>query len=111
MHPLRLLESARAAQSANHTRILHFGAERKLRREELEGWGGFEGHGLVAEEAEVAFRMSYPPKAIYDEGAVTFWCGHGPFHLRMLPPLPVIEMDMWPRIFEVIERGLARAAG
>lgn len=49
-------------------------------------------------------------KAIYDEGAVTFWCGHGPYHLRMLPPLPVVTMDMWPRIFEVLERGLARAA-
>ncbi len=50
-------------------------------------------------------------KSIYDEGAITFWCGHGPFHLRMLPPLPAMEIGQWPAIFEVLERGLARAAG
>ncbi|MEO0325707.1 MAG: aminotransferase class III-fold pyridoxal phosphate-dependent enzyme [Myxococcota bacterium] len=50
-------------------------------------------------------------KAIYDEGAVTFWCGHGPFHLRMLPPLPAMELEDWGPAFEVLERGLARAAG
>lgn len=50
-------------------------------------------------------------KAIYDEGAVAFWCGHGPYHLRMLPPLPVLTLDQWPKIFEVLERGLARVAG
>lgn len=49
-------------------------------------------------------------KAIYDEGAVLFWCGHGPFHLRMLPPVPALTMEDWPRIFEVIEKGLAKAA-
>jgi hypothetical protein len=26
--------------------------------------------------------------AIYEAGAVLFWCGHGPFHLRLLPPVP-----------------------
>ncbi len=49
-------------------------------------------------------------KAIYDEGAITFWCGHGPYHLRMLPPLPAMELDQWPAIFEVLERGLSRVA-
>ncbi|MCA9616253.1 MAG: aminotransferase class III-fold pyridoxal phosphate-dependent enzyme, partial [Myxococcales bacterium] len=47
-------------------------------------------------------------KAIYAEGAITFWCGHGPFHLRLLPPLPVLKLEEWPRIFAVLERGLAK---
>ncbi len=47
-------------------------------------------------------------KAIYAEGAITFWCGHGPYHLRLLPPLPVVKLEDWPRIFAVIERGLAK---
>ncbi len=50
-------------------------------------------------------------KAIYDEGAVVFWCGHGPVHLRLLPPMPVVPLADWPRIFEVLERGLLRVAG
>ncbi len=50
-------------------------------------------------------------KAMYDEGAITFWCGHGPYHLRLLPPMPAMSLDEWPKAFEVIERGLARAAG
>ena len=50
-------------------------------------------------------------KAIYDEGAVMFFCGHGPYHLRMLPPLGVMKMEDWPRVFEVVERGLAKVAG
>ncbi|HED54439.1 MAG TPA: aminotransferase class III-fold pyridoxal phosphate-dependent enzyme [Phycisphaerales bacterium] len=50
-------------------------------------------------------------KACFDEGVVLFWCGHGPYHVRMLPPVPVMKTEYWPRIFEVVERGLARAAG
>jgi 4-aminobutyrate aminotransferase-like enzyme len=47
-------------------------------------------------------------KAIYAEGAITFWCGHGPYHLRLLPPLPAMKLEDWPRIFAVLERGLAK---
>ncbi|MCA9303506.1 MAG: aminotransferase class III-fold pyridoxal phosphate-dependent enzyme [Phycisphaerales bacterium] len=46
----------------------------------------------------------------YDEGVICFYCGHGPFHLRMLPPLPVMKMEDWPRVFACIERTLARVA-
>jgi 4-aminobutyrate aminotransferase-like enzyme len=50
-------------------------------------------------------------KACFDEGVVLFYCGHGPYHLRMLPPMPVMEESYWPRIFEVVERALAKVAG
>jgi 4-aminobutyrate aminotransferase-like enzyme len=50
-------------------------------------------------------------KAAYDEGVICFWCGHGPFHVRMLPPLPVMKMEDWSRVFECMERALAKAAG
>ena len=50
-------------------------------------------------------------KACFDEGAIVFWCGHGPFHVRMLPPVPVLKDEHWPRIFECIERGFAKVAG
>ncbi|GJQ30861.1 MAG: acetylornithine aminotransferase [Phycisphaerae bacterium] len=47
-------------------------------------------------------------KACFDEGLILFYCGHGPFHLRMLPPLPVFNESDWPRVFACLERGLAR---
>lgn len=50
-------------------------------------------------------------KACFDEGVILFWCGHGPYHVRMLPPVPVMEESHWPKIFECIERGFAKAAG
>ncbi|MFG0326540.1 MAG: aminotransferase class III-fold pyridoxal phosphate-dependent enzyme [Phycisphaerales bacterium JB037] len=50
-------------------------------------------------------------KKIYDEGVILFYCGHGPHHIRMLPPLGVMKMEDWPRVFECVERGLARVAG
>jgi 4-aminobutyrate aminotransferase-like enzyme len=50
-------------------------------------------------------------RMIFDEGAIVFYCGHGPYHLRMLPPLPVFQEKDWPEVFACVERGLAKAAG
>ena len=49
-------------------------------------------------------------KACFDEGVILFWCGHGPYHVRMLPPVPVMEESHWPKIFECIERGFAKVS-
>jgi 4-aminobutyrate aminotransferase-like enzyme len=47
---------------------------------------------------------------LFDEHVIVFYCGHGPYHLRMLPPLGVFNEQDWPRVFECVERGLARTA-
>lgn len=49
-------------------------------------------------------------KMMFEEGVMSFIAGHGPFHVRMLPPLPVFNEKDWPRVFACIEKGLARAA-
>ena len=49
-------------------------------------------------------------RVAYDEGAIVFYCGHGPYHVRVLPPLPAMRMEDWPRVFEVIERAMTRVA-
>jgi 4-aminobutyrate aminotransferase-like enzyme len=49
-------------------------------------------------------------RTIYDEGVVLFYCGHGPYHLRVLPPLGVLREQDWPEVFACIERGLSRIA-
>ncbi len=48
-------------------------------------------------------------KHCFEEGIILFGCGHGPYHIRMLPPLGVMKLEDWPRVFEVLERGLAKA--
>ncbi|MBL9031212.1 MAG: aminotransferase class III-fold pyridoxal phosphate-dependent enzyme [Phycisphaerae bacterium] len=50
-------------------------------------------------------------RACFDEGVILFYAGHGPYHLRMLPPLPVFDEKDWPAVFQCVERGLARVAG
>lgn len=50
-------------------------------------------------------------KVLFDEGVVAFYCGHGPFHVRMLPALGVFKLEDWPRVFEVVERSMAKVAG
>jgi 4-aminobutyrate aminotransferase-like enzyme len=50
-------------------------------------------------------------RAMFDEGVVLFHCGHGPYHVRMLPPLGVMLEKDWPRVFACVEKGLAKAAG
>ncbi len=47
---------------------------------------------------------------LYDEGVLSFYCGHGPFHIRFLPPLGVMKLEQWDAAFEVVERALARTA-
>ena len=47
---------------------------------------------------------------LFDAGVIAFYCGHGPYHIRMLPPLPVMKEEDWPRVFACIEKGLASAA-
>jgi 4-aminobutyrate aminotransferase-like enzyme len=53
-------------------------------------------------------RITAACKACFEEGVILFYCGHGPYHLRLLPPLPVFDENDWPRVFTCIERALAR---
>lgn len=72
------------------------------------GIGGmmrFTPFGGVKEKVTKALR------ACYDEGVILFSCGHGPYHIRMLPPLGVMKLEDWPRVFAAVERGLAKVGG
>lgn len=50
-------------------------------------------------------------KACFDEGIVALYCGHGPYHVRMLPPLGVMREEEWPKVFQLLERAMAKVAG
>lgn len=47
-------------------------------------------------------------RVLYDEGVICFYCGHGPFHVRMLPPLGAMPESQWPAVFQIVERAMAK---
>lgn len=49
-------------------------------------------------------------KNLYEDGVITLGCGHGPYHLRFLPPIGVFEPEHFDPVFEILERSLARTA-
>lgn len=72
------------------------------------GWGGMMRFTPFGGSKE---KVSKALKACLDEGVILFSCGHGPYHIRMLPPLGVMRLEDWPRVFACVERGLARVGG
>lgn len=49
-------------------------------------------------------------QALFVEGVMTFYAGHGPYHIRMLPPVGVMQPEQWTPVFEIVERAMAKAA-
>ena len=47
-----------------------------------------------------------PSRQLFDDGVIAFYCGHDPFHVRMLPPLGVMEESQWQDIFEIVEHAM-----
>lgn len=41
---------------------------------------------------------------LFEQGVISFFCGHGPFHLRFLPPIGVMEPEQFEPVFEIVER-------
>lgn len=48
---------------------------------------------------------------LWDLGAIAFYCGHGPYRVRMLPPFGVITDEQWREVFGLIERAITETAG
>ncbi len=47
---------------------------------------------------------------LFEDGVISFYCGHGPFHVRFLPPLGVMEEALWPTVFSIVEKSMSRTA-
>lgn len=47
-------------------------------------------------------------QAMFEDGVMAFYCGHGPYHVRMLPPVGVMEPEHWAPVFEIMGRTLER---
>lgn len=46
----------------------------------------------------------------FHEGMVVLPCGHDPYHVRMLPPIPALTDDVWPLAFSILERAMEHTA-
>ena len=46
--------------------------------------------------------------AMFEEGVMAFYCGHDPYHVRMLPPVGVMRPEHWGPVFEIVERAMRR---
>lgn len=49
-------------------------------------------------------------KQFFADGLIAFYCGHGPFHVRFLPPLGVMEESTWGDVFEIVEKSMGEVA-
>ena len=45
---------------------------------------------------------------LFEDGVIAFSCGHGPYHLRLLPPIGVMKPEQFKSVFEIMERSFAR---
>jgi len=48
--------------------------------------------------------------AMFAEGVIAFYCGHGPYHIRFLPPVGVMQPQQFRDVFEIMETAFAKAA-
>jgi len=46
----------------------------------------------------------------FHEGVVILPCGHDPYHVRMLPPIPAMRDGDWPKVFAILERAMEKTA-
>ena len=47
---------------------------------------------------------------LFEDGVIAFMCGHGPHHLRFLPPIGVMTPADFDPVFEILEKSLQRSA-
>lgn len=47
---------------------------------------------------------------LFADGVIAFYCGHDPYHLRLLPPVGVMRPEHFGPVFEIFERSFAEVA-
>ena len=47
---------------------------------------------------------------MFEEGVIAFYCGRGPYHIRFLPPVGVMDPARWDEVFTIVEAALEKTA-
>ena len=55
-------------------------------------------------------RISEALHRMFDEGVIAFYCGRGPYHIRFLPPIGVMEPQQFHDVFTIMESALGAAS-
>jgi len=45
---------------------------------------------------------------MFEDGVIGFYCGHGPYHVRFLPPIGVMKPAQFRDVFAILEKSFAR---
>ena len=75
--------------------------------------GHFSGVGGMMRFTPFAGDRAAVQKALltmFNEGVIAFYCGHGPYHVRFLPPIGVMQPAQFADVFEIVESSLERTA-
>ncbi len=48
--------------------------------------------------------------AMFEHGVIAFYCGHGPYHVRFLPPVGVMRPEDFDPVFEIVGSAMAEVA-
>ncbi len=83
---------------------------RSGKRKHLGVFGGVGGMMRLTPFAGEKDMITKCVRTLFEEGLVSFYCGHDPYHLRFLAPIGVMEESQFEPVFEIIERGLNRVA-
>ncbi len=47
---------------------------------------------------------------LFKAGVIAFYCGHGPYHVRFLPPLGAMPVEQWKDVFDVVTSAMSTTA-
>jgi 4-aminobutyrate aminotransferase-like enzyme len=47
---------------------------------------------------------------LWDLGVAAFYCGHGPYRVRMLPPFGTLTDEQWRHVFQLLEQAIGETA-
>ena len=100
----RIFEEQVRALAARHPRWFPVGDDY---HDIVGGFGGMMRFTPFGGSKEAVLRLCHE---LFREGVIAFYCGHGPFHVRFLPPLGVMPHEQWPDVFRVVEAAMSAAA-
>ena len=45
---------------------------------------------------------------MFEDGVIAFYCGHGPYHIRFLPPIGIMKPAQFRDVFAIMEKSFAK---
>ncbi len=70
-------------------------------------WGGTGGMMRLTPFGGDRGRIASLVQRLFRDGVITFLCGHGPVHLRLLPPVGVLEPSHLDAVLDIVQAAIA----